>query len=177
MMLTQTKENPALFLKLYSKYEPLVRAYVRNGLQNHDEILEVMQETSIIAWQKFSQLQNPEENFGKWMCVIARFEILKFRRDRARKPLILDNDVVETILEEGINDFRESPSLLGHLEECLNTLSEFNRNLVKLPYQKNNSFVELAKQINKTPSALYKRASRLRLSLADCMQQKLLSNQ
>jgi RNA polymerase sigma-70 factor (ECF subfamily) len=176
-MLSQKNENPALFLRLYSKYEPLVRAYVRNGLHNHDESLEVMQEASIIAWQKFSELENPEENFGKWMCVIARYEILKFRRDKARKPLILDNDVVETILEEGINGFSESHSLLGHLEECLKTLSEFNRKLVKLPYQKNNSFVELAKQINKTPAALYKRASRLRLSLADCMQQKLLSNQ
>ncbi|MDG1326182.1 MAG: sigma factor [Opitutales bacterium] len=56
------------FLKIYSKYEPPVRAYVRNGLQNHDDILEVMQQTSIIAWKKFSKLENPEENFGKWMC-------------------------------------------------------------------------------------------------------------
>ena len=36
-MLLQNNENPSLFLKLYSKYEPLVRAYVRNGLHNHDE--------------------------------------------------------------------------------------------------------------------------------------------
>ena len=56
-------------------------------------------------------------------------------------------------------------------------LSDFNRKLVELPYNKGGSFVELAKQMKKTPEALYKQASRLRLSLADCMNQKLISNQ
>lgn len=176
-MLAKKKEQSTYFLELYSKYEPLVRAYVRNGLQNHDDILEVMQETSIIAWQKFSKLENPEENFGKWMCVIARYEILKFRRGKARSRLILNNDLVETILNEGIEEFKESDQLLGYLEECLKMLSDFNRKLVELPYNKGGSFVELAKQMKKTPEALYKRASRLRLSLADCMNQKLISNQ
>lgn len=176
-MLTQKKETHTLFLKLYSKFEPLVRAYVRNGLQNHDEILEVMQETSIIAWEKFGKLKDPEENFGKWMCVIARYEILKFRRDKARSRVILDNDLVETILDEGIEEFPKNTNKLDHLQECLRTFSDFNRKLVYLPYQKNNSFVDLAKQINKTPEALYKRASRLRLALADCIQKKLLSTQ
>jgi RNA polymerase sigma-70 factor (ECF subfamily) len=176
-MLTPKKETHTLFLRLYSKYEPLIRAYVRNGLQNHDEILEVMQETSIIAWEKFGKLENPEENFGKWMCVIARYEILKFRRDKARSRVILDNDLVETILDEGIQEFPKNTSRLDHLQECLKNFSDFNRKLVYLPYQKNNSFVDLAKQINKTPEALYKRASRLRLALADCIQQKLLFTQ
>lgn len=176
-MLGEKKDHTAYFLELYIKFEPLVRAYVRNGLQNHDDIMDVMQVTSIIAWQKFSKLENPEENFGKWMCVIARYEILKFRRGKAKNRLILNNDLVETILNEGIEEFKQSDQLLGYLEECLKMLSDFNRKLVELPYKKGGSFVELAKKMKKTPDALYKQASRLRISLADCMNQKLTSNQ
>ena len=63
------------FLRLHAKHEPQIRAFVRAGVQNNETVAEIMQETSIVAWQKFSDLKKPESDFGKWMCVIARYEI------------------------------------------------------------------------------------------------------
>ncbi|MBT5715287.1 MAG: RNA polymerase subunit sigma-24, partial [Opitutae bacterium] len=75
--------------------EPSVRAYVRAGVFAYQDVTEIMQEVSIVAWNKFSQLSNPEEGFGKWMCVIARYEILKFRQTKARDKIVLDEGVIE----------------------------------------------------------------------------------
>ena len=42
-----------------------------------------MQEVSLVAWRKFPTLTDPAQ-FPRWGCVIARYEILKFRRTHAR---------------------------------------------------------------------------------------------
>ena len=174
-MHSQKREENPDFLRLYNKYEPLIRAYVRNGLNHQDDVMEVMQETSMIAWKKFDQIKNSEEDFGKWMCVVARYEILKFRRTKARDRLVLSEDLTDKILAEGIDELPKRNRILDHLHSCLGKLSDFNQMLVKTPYQKNASIAELAKRLEKKPDALYKKASRLRLALAECVEQKLLS--
>jgi DNA-directed RNA polymerase specialized sigma24 family protein len=83
--------------------------------------------------------------------------------------------LTDKILAEGIDELPKRNRILDHLHSCLGKLSDFNQMLVKTPYQKNISIAELAKRLEKKPDALYKKASRLRRALAECVEQKLLS--
>jgi len=157
------------FLRLHAKHEPQIRAFVRSGVQNNESVAEIMQETSIVAWQKFSDLQKPESDFGKWMCVIARYEILKYRQTKARDRMILDQSIVEKITAEALDDSNIREKYLSTLDQCLGKLSKANSNLLLLAYDPNQSMKAIAKSLRKTPDALYQKLRRLRLKLTECM--------
>ena len=92
--MSTTDDNNEEFLRLLARHDPAIRAYVRASIPDPADVADVMQNVSVIAWKKFSVLDNPETDFGRWACVIARYEIMKFRRGKARDRLVLDPDIV-----------------------------------------------------------------------------------
>lgn len=58
-----------------------------------------MQEISLALWKKFSQF-NPDTEFLKWAYVVARYELLMFRRRKARDRHIFHEDLLELLAEE-----------------------------------------------------------------------------
>ena len=93
--------NDGRFVQLLAKHEPEIRAFIRASLPSSHDVAEVMQNVSLVAWNKFSELENTDSGFAKWVCVIARFEIMKFRRGLARDRFVLDEDVVRLLLRRG----------------------------------------------------------------------------
>jgi len=162
------------FVRLYSLNEPKVRAYVRAGLPTMEDVNEVMQEVSLVAWRKFSSLEDAD-GFGPWMCVIARYEILKYRRSKARDRLVLDDDLLTMIADEGIGETSDRMEEIQSLQKCICKLPEKYRRLVVKAYTPGQSKKKLAMDIGKTPAALYQLLSRLRLNLLNCIQGELAS--
>lgn len=167
-----------LFMRLLARHEPAVRAFVRAGVSGAHDVAEVMQETILVAWNKFDQLDAPEEGFGKWMCVIARYEILKFRQKKSRDRLVLDNQLIEQIAIEGVEETSQREQWLEVLELCLEKLPRHRCELIRKAYHPDVSIKELAESMQKEPNALYQMLRRLRLELAACIekQQKLIAN-
>ena len=61
------------FVLALTRHERVIRAYVRGaGISRPADVDEIIQEVSLIAWQKFEQLEDIEE-FPRWACVIARY--------------------------------------------------------------------------------------------------------
>ena len=52
-----------------------------------------MQTVSIAAWTKFDRF-DPETDFARWAATIARFEVLNYRRSKARDRLVFDEGIV-----------------------------------------------------------------------------------
>ena len=67
------------------------------------EVDEVIQEVSLVAWRKFPMLTDPAP-FPRWACLLARYEILMARRRHARDRLVLDEDIVAKLAEEGAEE-------------------------------------------------------------------------
>ena len=59
------------FVRLLVRHDRAIRAWLRVLLPTLNDVDEVMQEVSVVAWRKFDQLDDPE-NFQRWVCVIAR---------------------------------------------------------------------------------------------------------
>ncbi|MDP6358027.1 MAG: sigma factor, partial [Planctomycetota bacterium] len=56
----ETPDPHESFLRLWTQHEPELRAFVRSCCPRAQEVDEVMQEVSVVAWRKFSSLDNPD---------------------------------------------------------------------------------------------------------------------
>ena len=160
------------FISLLSKHGGMLRGMIRNGVRGQMEVDEVMQRVSLIAWKKFGQLNDPSD-FPRWAAAIARFEIMKFRRERARDRLQFNDRVTQMLMTESIEETEIRDHRIHLLEECLDELPEDRRELLMQRYKSEASTKELAKLIGRTPEALYQMMSRLRMTLLLCVERKM----
>jgi RNA polymerase sigma-70 factor (ECF subfamily) len=165
--------NNELFLQLYTRHEPSVRAFIRNGLYNSHDVADVMQKVAIIAWNKFDQLKDPESGFGKWICVIARYEVMSFRRQKSRENELIDHRVMDIILHQGVEEYDKRQKSEEFMEACISNLKEGDRKLLEIAYHSEISIKKFAQMTNKPVQALYQKLNRIRTKLADCVYLKL----
>ena len=160
------------FISLLSKHGGMLRGMIRNGVRGQMEVDEVMQRVSLIAWEKFEQLEKLDD-FPRWAAAIARFEIMKFRRERARDRLQFNDRVTQMLMTESIEETEIRDHRIHLLEECLKELPEDRRELLMQAYESESSMKELAEQVGRTPDALYQMMSRLRITLLLCIERKM----
>jgi RNA polymerase sigma-70 factor (ECF subfamily) len=157
------------FLRLFMRHEPELRAYLRACLPRAGDVDEVMQEVSLVAWRKFPTLAEPAQ-FPRWACVIARYEMLKYRRAHARDRLVLDEDIMEKLAAEGIEELPVRHRQLQALEGCIGKLPPKRRGLALAAYAPETSMKELAAQLGRTEGSLYQLLARIRQELLRCVE-------
>lgn len=160
-----------LFIERFTRHESDLRAFIRSLLPPWGDADEVTQLTALVIWRKFD-LYDPDTNFMKWACVIARFEALAFRRKMGRDRLVFRDDIYELMAEEGVEELKQRAEERGALESCLGILSEQQRHFVMLAHTSGVKVAELAKEAGSTPSAFYMRLNRLRRKLMHCIEAK-----
>jgi RNA polymerase sigma-70 factor (ECF subfamily) len=160
------------FLRLFTRFEPELRAFVRSCLPRLQDVDEVMQEVSLVAWRKFGDLGD-RGRFAPWACLIARYEILKYRRAHARNRLLLDEAVIEALADEAAAEMPLHQRRLVALESCFEKLPDARRELVIAAYTPGTSQKELARQLGRTEGALYQLLSRIRQELWRCVEHTL----
>ena len=157
------------FVRALTKHERVVRAYIRGaGIARPEDVDEIMQEVSLIAWEKFDQLMEVAE-FPKWACVIARYRVLEFWRQKFRDRLVLSEKVFDLLMEEALEESGQREGRLRQLERCLESLPVAGRKLVMAAYQPGTSIDDLARSQGKKANALYQQLWRLRKILAKCV--------
>jgi RNA polymerase sigma-70 factor (ECF subfamily) len=169
LMNKKNRVDRSSFLRMLAKSEPVIRAYLRSLVQDYHDHSEIMQNVFITTWDKFSTFEGDQEDFCKWACVIARFEALKHRQTKARDRLVLSEELISKIADEGIQEHQKTSQWVVKLEHCLTELPAPNRDLIKRAYSPNQSIKELAKEKETTPDALYQKLRRIRKALAKCM--------
>ena len=158
------------FVRALTKYERVIRAYIRGaGVSRPEDVDEITQEVSLIAWEKFDQLENVDE-FPRWACVIARYRVLEFRRKKFRDRLVLNEKVFDLLMEEALEETADQEIRLRRLESCLDELPPASRRLIDAAYEPGASIDELARSVGKKANALYQQLWRLRRILKDCVE-------
>lgn len=160
------------FLRLFLRHEPELRAFVRACLPRAADVDEVMQEVSLVAWRKFSLLTDPAQ-FPRWVCLIARFEILKQRRKIARDRLVLDDAVIELLIAEGAEEMPLRERQLRALDDCVAKLPPDRRQVVLAAYASETTIRSLAERLGRTENSLYQLLARTRQELLRCVERTL----
>lgn len=164
-------ERYETFVSRFAHYEPDLRRFIRSLLPTWTDTDEVLQQTAIVIWRKFDQY-DPETNFMKWACVIARFEALSYRRKMARDRLVFREDVLDLMADEGAEEIDSRREEHEALEACLLAMPEKHRQFLTLAYTPGVKVKEMAEEAGSSAASFYMRLKRLRRQLMQCMESK-----
>ena len=161
-----------IFLQLFVRHERAMRAYARTLLSSWQDVDEVIQESSLVAWRKFEEF-DCSSNFAAWLVVIVRYEALKLRRGRQRDRLVFSEELLQLLETEGIEDFERLDRQRAALERCLGQLQEGQRKTLALAYSSGQKLKDVADRSGYTVEGFYKVIQRLRVALLKCAERQM----
>ena len=160
------------FMRLFSRHQRQVYAYIATVLINPADVEEVLQETSIILWTKFDTFRR-DESFVKWACGVAHLQILKFFRQQKRRALPLEESTMEMLLADrsGMEDELSDRHIA--LQTCLKKLRPVDQQVLGACYAPGTNFKSAAEKLGRSAAALYHTLGRIRRALFECVNQKI----
>lgn len=165
--------NPREFIRLLMENERRLYAYIRSILGNSSDAEDVLQETSIILWDKFSEFDSVDGNFIAWSFKVAYYTSQNYRRKKRRSRIIFSDCVFDAIASNTPPQIPELDARHEKLAECLEQLPTKDRELLTLRYDHETSIETTAKKSGRTVQAVYKALSRVRAVLFDCVNRGL----
>ena len=160
------------FVVLFARHQPLLRAFVRPMVFTWDDMEEVMQQTSVVLWRKYGDFEEGTD-FLAWACTIARYEVLKFRRTRARDRHIFGEELLAMLADEGAAELAQRERERKALELCVEGLRPEHRELIRRCYGRGTTIKEAAKSLGRSATGLYKALDRIRVLLLGCIEKRL----
>lgn len=160
-----------LFIQRFTSSEQDLRRFIRSLVPTWTDTDEVLQQTTMVIWRKFEHY-DPDTKFMKWACVIARFEVLAYRRKMARDRLVFREDVLDLMADEGQEEIDQGRAGHDALVECLSEMPDQQKQFVLLAYTPGVKVKELAEEAGSSPAAYYMRLKRVRGQLMDCVEGK-----
>jgi RNA polymerase sigma-70 factor (ECF subfamily) len=157
------------FVSLISTTQRRILAYIITLVPNRNDAEEIMQETTILMWEKRSEFI-PGTDFVAWGARIAYYKILNYRKRAMKNHLVIDEMQFTSIEEQAIEKCRQSEEVLYKLDECINKITESDRRLVWMRYSQNISVKEIAFRINKSVRSVYLAISRIHGLLLRCIE-------
>lgn len=167
-----THDRHPEFLRLFTATEQAVRAHVRRLVPLRSDADDVMQEVAVVLWTKFAEFR-PGADFRAWAFGVAKFEVLAWRRDRARDRMLLTGDLIEVLAHESARD----DSRLGRQREllagCIERLDTPQRTLLLSAYEPAVRIQDVAARSGRTVGGFYQWLHRMKRLLLDCIRGEL----
>ena len=160
------------FVQLFAQHQRGIHAYICSLASSRSDADDVMQETSLVLWRKWGEYDSTRD-FRRWACGIAFKEVLKLRRKAATGGRYFSDELLEQISVEAIRQSEDLERRQVALTVCLQKLSEKDRELIERRYQAKTTARQLAEDLGRPASTVYKALSRIRDALFDCVERKL----
>lgn len=166
------------FVTLLVANQCRVHGFIRTLIPQPELADDVLQETCMVAWPKFSDVEEKidgqHEDFVRWMCTIAKFQSLKALRAQRNNEFSMFTDELANQLAglhlEKLDDLEDQQRAL---DDCLGRLSLRQREILERRYVGDLPPREIAKQLGRPVKAIYKSLSRVRQDLRNCLRRHL----
>lgn len=115
------------FVALLARHDLAIRRFVRFLMPSRDGVDDVMQETALECWKKYSEFQpstteSATDDFVRWACVIARYKSLSWQLDRPRDRLMFRESAVEQLSQTAVDSLGRGEEQRLAVEACLEKL-------------------------------------------------------
>jgi RNA polymerase sigma-70 factor (ECF subfamily) len=161
------------FLGRFLKAERRIFAYILTLLPHRADAEDVLQEVSVIMWEKFEELAPPED-FVAWGCRIAYYRVRDHRRSQRRQRVVFSEAMLEHVAGAmaGSATLRldERSEALAH---CLEKLDGRDRDLLSERLKEGASVRSTAERFGRSVDVVYKALARIRRALHDCVARTL----
>jgi RNA polymerase sigma-70 factor (ECF subfamily) len=163
------------FLRMFLQTRGRVYAFILTLLPNRADADDVLQEASLVMWDKFDERQPPTD-FTAWGCRIAYFKVLDFykksQRCRVRFSQAMLERVAETAIEQA--DTLQLDERHEALNDCIEKLRPVDRDLLARRLAEGATTQSTAEQVGRSVDAVYKALARIRQSLFECVNRTLV---
>lgn len=160
------------FIKLLAATERRLAGYILTLVPNLNDAEEIIQETHVRLWE-MQDKYTPGSNFAAWALRVGYYEVLTWRKRRARERLIFDDSLLCELKQQLDNQGNAAEGRHGALIGCLSELSEQSLSLLMKVYRDGEKVKDVASKMGRTAESVYKVLQRLRLALRSCVEQKL----
>jgi RNA polymerase sigma-70 factor (ECF subfamily) len=160
-------QSPEAFVRLFSRHEARIHAYILTMVPNWADAADILQETSAVLWRKFEQFE-PDTNFFAWACQVARLEVHSFRKRNRHQALAFSDEFIEAVAERATTLADQLEARQALLADCMEKLRSRDREMLRLRYVDGSSIDAVAKQTGRTMEAVYKALQRVRRQLFEC---------
>src|SRR5262245_24173472 len=163
-----------LFLRQFLQNERRLYAYILTLLPNRADADDVLQEASLVMWDKFDERQPPDD-FAAWGCRIAYFKVLDFYKKSQRSRVRFSQEMLERVAETAVEQAGslQLDARREALAGCLEKLSPRDRDLVARRFTEGATVQSTAVQVGRSAEALYKALAKIRQALFDCVTRSL----
>lgn len=161
------------FCELLTRYQGQLHGYIFALVRNHTDADDLFQATSLVLWRKFDLFQRGT-NFFAWARRAAEFEVRNFlRANRARfSPLTEALLSALTAATPGISD-SDLDSYLAGLRNCVNKLSNEDRELLGLCYVSGLNTQKIADRVGRSRQSVGNSLMRIRRKLFHCIERQV----
>ncbi len=167
-------ESRRLFVRLLTQHERRVYGYILRLVPVWSDADEVLQETNVRLWEEFDRFE-PGTDFAAWAIRVAHYQVLTWRKRRSRSRIVFSDEAIQAIADESASPIAEIDSRQAALEECLKKLTPRNRDLILRCYADGSTIRGVAGQLGRSADAVYKSVQRIRVTLHNCVAQRLLT--
>jgi RNA polymerase sigma-70 factor, ECF subfamily len=160
------------FVRLFTRHQRPLFLYLLTRIPNPVEAEEILQETNIVIWRKFSHFC-PGSNFLAWATQIAKYEVLKYLERHDRDKLQFSDRFVEHLVEEEVEDATHWEVRRQALMHCLGKLRPKDRELIERRYRPGENGLSLAEFLDRPVNSVYQSLGRIRRTLLECIHREL----
>ena len=157
-LVSDAVENPAAFGRLYDRFVQRIYRYVYSRVGNAHEAEDITSQTFIAAYESLRRYRERGQ-FLAWLFRVARSKINDhFRRSRREVGLDAAERIVE--VDDALGALIQNEELI-RLQSLIKKINDDERELIRLRYVADLSFVEMAELLGKREDAVKKSVYRL----------------
>ena len=166
--LRDSQQIEAEFIRLWQAHRVRLRGYIRASISCSADVDEILQETCLVLWDKFSEY-TPGSSFLAWAISVARFEILRFYQESRHQHVIFGEPAMETLALHATKRASRYEVFWESLGQCLKRMTDRQRDLFHRRFIMSETPREIAKQLERPPTTIYSALQKLRRQLAECL--------
>lgn len=152
--------------------QPMITAYIASVVRDYHETEDLLQKVAVIAFKKREEYDT-ERPFYAWAAGIARFELLRWRRDKARNNHVFTPETIERIERVSSQIHDELDARRSALRYCLEKLNPKGRQFVEFHYVRGLAPSQIAQELGAKPGAIRVALHRIREQLHKCINQQV----
>ncbi len=170
-----TKRKPHFVNLLTANYYQ-IHAFILTMVPNKTDSEDILQNTIIYMWEHFGDFR-PGTNFLSWAVTIAKFQVLTYRKAKTRSKVHLSETALNLIIEDNTKLTTQVDERYEALQKCLKKLPEKEQDFLKNLFMQGNSLKKIAEDIGTSLNVVYKRLSRLKGILLNCIRQTITNQE
>ncbi len=168
LKIVMENSNKSEFVTLLTANYYKIHSFIMSLVPNKADSEDVLQSTVTYMWEHFDDFE-PGSRFLAWAFVIAKYQVLTYRKKLSRSKVCFNDDLLDLILAE----YQQKPSEIDikfeKLEQCLSKLNEQDQKIIKRRFQDDSKVRSIAQEFDTTENRIYKRIARIKDALLKCV--------